>query len=151
MKQRGFTYLWTLMSVALLGIALAVTGSSWRAEMKRDRERQLIRNAMQYVHAIESYYKASPGISRELPRTVEDLLEDRRFIGVRRHLRRLYGDPVRKWGDFEYVQNASGKLIGVRSKSLEKPIRQAEWTDGVHTVDVAACYCKWLFLARLDN
>lgn len=41
-QQKGFTYLGLLFVVALMGIALAATGSLWVVERQREREQELL-------------------------------------------------------------------------------------------------------------
>ncbi|TXT23796.1 MAG: hypothetical protein FD134_1926 [Gallionellaceae bacterium] len=93
-RQRGFTYLGLMFLVAVIGIGLAQAGVVWQTEVQREREAELLFIGEQYALAIGSYYENTPGGARQYPNTLEDLLRDPRFPETRRHLRRIYSDPV---------------------------------------------------------
>src|ERR1035437_4568653 len=92
-RQRGLTYLIVLFLVALVGMGLAALGSVWVTDSQRERERELLFIGEQFGVALQRYYDASPG-TKEYPRRLEDLLEDRRFQVPRRHLRQIFPDPL---------------------------------------------------------
>lgn len=53
----GFTYLAVLAMIAIIGIALAVTGEVWHIALKREKERELLFVGDQFRRAINSYYE----------------------------------------------------------------------------------------------
>jgi type II secretory pathway pseudopilin PulG len=118
-QQRGFTYLGVLLAVALIGIGLAAASEVWVTIAKRQRLEQLEWVGEQYVSAIGSYYESSPGRVKVFPRTLQDLLEDKRYLTVRRHLRQLYVDPLTGAVDWELVLAPDGGIRGVRTPSHE--------------------------------
>ena len=119
--QRGFTYLWVLVAVALIGIGLAATAEVWVTSAGRVRLVQADWAGTQYAQAIGSYYELSPGIAKSYPNSLEDLLEDRRGPVVRRHLRAMYRNPFSSDGGWELVRAGDGRIHGVRL-SLPEPI-----------------------------
>ena len=90
--QSGFTYLFVLMLIALIGMGLVAAGTLWSTESQRDREADLLFIGDQYRQAIRSYYELEPAQPR-LPQSIDELLEDNRRPNVVRHLRRAYRDP----------------------------------------------------------
>jgi len=90
--QTGFTYLFVLMLIVLIGMGLAAAGTLWRTEAQRAREADLLFIGDQYRQAIRSYYELDPAQPR-LPQSLDDLLEDNRRPDIVRHLRRAYRDP----------------------------------------------------------
>ena len=113
--QRGFTYLVLLFAIAILGIGLAKTGVIASAQAKRQKVKELEFIRGQFAGAIESYYNNSAGEIKQYPRSVEDLVQDSRFLFVRRHLRKVYRDPFSlslKWG---LVPAPEGGFMGVYS------------------------------------
>ena len=107
-----------------------------------------------YATAIEHYYRMPAGGTRQLPRSVDDLLLDPRFPAPVRHLRSAYTDPLQPGSAFEFVRTPSGEIRGVASSSLETPLRQTAWTDGRHSLPVATPatrYRDWQFLADLSS
>ena len=111
-RQRGLTYLIVLFLVALVGMGLAALGSVWVTDSQRERERELLFIGEQFGVALQRYYDASPG-TKEYPRRLEDLLEDRRFQVPRRHLRQIFpqsGQPNRRT-----------RLLSLRLRTARKP------------------------------
>ncbi len=145
-SQRGFTYLWLLAAMAVLGIAMAVAGPTWSTAIQREREADLLRFGLAYAHAIESYYAMTPGADR-YPHSLQDLLEDRRSGHPVHHLRAAYWDPLIPDQALALVRNENGGIVGVRSNSTASPMRQSIWTDGRHTLQPAARYCDQVILA----
>src|SRR5256885_1974477 len=58
--ERGFTYVWAMAAVAILGVGMAAMGSLWSDDARREREQEALRIGRLYAEAIESYYRASP-------------------------------------------------------------------------------------------
>jgi type II secretory pathway pseudopilin PulG len=114
--QRGFTYLGVLLAIALLGIGLVAASEVWTTTAKRQRIEQLDWVGQQYVQAIGSYYESSPGSAKAFPKSLEDLLEDRRVPFVRRHLRQLYVNPLTGKLDWELIETPGPGIRGVRAK-----------------------------------
>jgi hypothetical protein len=81
------------------------------------------------------------------PKKLEDLVEDKRFPMPMRHLRRIYPDPITgttDWGLVEMPNN--GGIMGVYSKSEEKPIKQGNFIAARHQpFEDADSYKKWTF------
>lgn len=145
--QRGFGILWVLAAVALAGLGLAKIGTVWSTEAQRERERELVRVGVQYANAISSYYYASPVARREYPRSLEALVEDTRSATVRRHLRRLYEDPVGAGRPWALIQRSDGSIVGVYSQSAGRPLRREAFETGGLQLPSAARYQDWKFIA----
>lgn len=114
-KQGGFTYLAVLFAIALLGIGLVAASEVWVTTARRQRMEQLEWVGQQYTQAIGSYYEASPGRVKAFPKSLRDLIEDRRFPFTRRHLRFLFVNPFTGAADWELLQAADGGIRGVRA------------------------------------
>lgn len=149
----GFTYLGVLLLIALMGMALAATGQLWSTVAKRERERELLWVGNQYAQALRSYYRSSPGLA-QYPQALEELLEDARFPNPRRHLRRLYQDPISASTDWGLLRSVDGRITGVYSRSQQTPMKQAgfaaQWADFAGMQH----YADWQFAAEnafVDN
>jgi len=114
-QQRGFTYLGVLLAIALLGIGIAAASEVWSTTARRQRMEQLEWVGQQYVQAIGSYRESSPGGAKAYPRSLDELLTDRRVPYVRRHLRQLYANPLSGKLDWELIQAADQGIVGVRT------------------------------------
>ncbi|WP_342617569.1 type II secretion system protein [Rhodoferax sp. GW822-FHT02A01] len=92
-------------------------------DAKRDRENELLRIGQETVHAIALYYTATPGSVKKLPANLEDLLEDRRQIGITRYMREIYPDPTTGKMDWDLVRDKQGGIRGIRSTNDAAPLR----------------------------
>ena len=142
---RGFTYLGLLFALALIGLALGAAGTVWSAAARRDKEQELLWRGGEIRRAIARYYQAGNGLHM-FPKTLEDLLEDRRGPVMLRHLRRVYADPMTGAADWELLRNVNGELIGVASSSSAEPVKQRGFAPTDVGFDDAACYCDWRFV-----
>jgi type II secretory pathway pseudopilin PulG len=122
-KQGGLTYLALLFVVAVMGATLALGGVVWQTAQQREKELELLFVGHQFRQAIASYYHASPGGVQRYPLELADLMKDPRFPGVRRHLRRVYADPMTGKTDWGVLRSFDGGIIGVHSLSEQAPIR----------------------------
>lgn len=113
-SQSGFTYLWVLVAVTLIGIGLGATSEVWVTSDRRARLAQADWAGAQYAQAIGSYYELSPGGARAFPATFDELIVDRRTPVVRRHLRSLYRNPFDAQGRWEVVRGGDSRIRGVR-------------------------------------
>ncbi|SFE59143.1 hypothetical protein [Nitrosomonas sp. Nm166] len=96
--ENGFVYLWALFSVMLAGVAMAGAAQIWQTKSQREKEVELMFIGEEFRKAIMSYYNSGP---KQYPNSLEDLLQDSRTPNVRRHLRKLYVDPITnttEWG-----------------------------------------------------
>ena len=88
----GFAYLWTLMLIAFMGVALTIAADLYTTAVRRDKERELLFIGHEFRHALERYQLAAGsglGGQASYPKTLEELLKDPRFPNTKRHLRRL--------------------------------------------------------------
>lgn len=134
--------------VALVLLALATQGVMFVAsqQAQRDREAELLRVGNEFVRAIAAYYESSPGSVKTLPATLQDLEEDRRFVSVRRHIRRLYGDPMTGGRDWQLVRRPDGSIQGLYSSSEMTPVRTAAVDLGGVQLPEANHYSDWKFV-----
>ena len=141
-RESGFTYIGLLFAIAILGITLSTVGVVWSTQLRRDKEAELLFVGDQFRQAIGRYV-ASGG---QYPRSLSDLVEDKRTPVPRRYLRRIYVDPLTGQYDWLPIEVPEGGIIGVASPSQDKPIKVA----GFPAVDAdfakAECYCDWKFI-----
>jgi type II secretory pathway pseudopilin PulG len=112
--RRGFTYLGLLLAIAVLGIGLMAASEVWVTTARRQRQVQLEWIGQQFQRGIGSYYEATPGLIKRFPERLDDLLEDRRYPTVRRHLRQIYANPFTGSVDWELIRGPGGTIVGVR-------------------------------------
>lgn len=143
-RERGFMYLALLIGVAVMGIGLAAVGMVWDTAVQRERERELLFVGGQIREAIGRYYEASPGV-KQYPRKLEDLLDDKRFPSLKRHLRKIYLDPMTGKSDWGLLVQGD-QILGVHSQSKTKPLKLANFKlADAYFVD-SNSYSDWRFV-----
>jgi len=125
-RQRGFSYLAVLFLVALTAAALAALGQAWSTAAQREKELELEFRGGEIARAIASYARATPNPPQQYPKRLEDLLEDRRSVKPRHHLRRLYVDPFTGAADWVLMPDPGqpDAFGAVRSRSEQALLRQ---------------------------
>jgi hypothetical protein len=149
-QSGGFAYLWTLLLVALMGTTLAIGGGIFATAARRDKEAQLLFIGHEFRQALGRYMMSQgAGSVGQYPLTLDDLLKDPRFPGVKRHLRRLYADPMTGKAEWGLVRQ-QGRIVGIYSLSQERPIKQAGFLDDDRGFNNKARYADWVFTYPSD-
>lgn len=153
--ENGFVYLWALFAITLAGIVMAGTGQVWQIKSQREKETELLYVGEQFRKAIMSYYNNSPGNAKQYPKSLEDLLLDSRLPIIKRHLRKIYPDPITNTTDWGLVkepapQQTSGMsssvntgIIGVYSLSKKVPIKKNNFPEHFAKFSEALTYEDW--------
>ena len=100
----------------------------------------------EFRRAISEYYRSTPQATRQLPARLEDLLEDRRSGATRRHLRRIYLDPLTGKPEWGLVKQGD-RVSGVYSLAGGAPVRRAGFAKGDDAFAGASSYAQWRFIA----
>lgn len=141
--ERGLAYLAALFMIVLLGLSLMMTSAVYSKVSKRDKEEELLFRGQAYQKAIESYMKSGKG-NMVFPMSLEVLLKDKRVPGTKRHIRKLYLDPV-TGEDFEPIK-AGNQIIGVRSKSKDMVIKKDKFPAAIYFFEGKTTYNEWKFV-----
>lgn len=142
----GFTYLAVMAIVAIMGIALAVTGEVWHIALKREKERELLFVGNQFRRAINSYYAHTPVSGRRQLNSLEELLRDPRHPSIQRHLRKIYADPISGRAEWGLVKGESGEIFGVHSLSEEEPLKKRNFSFEDKNFEGKMKYADWVFM-----
>ncbi|MDT4823871.1 hypothetical protein FQZ97_571110 [compost metagenome] len=143
--QEGSAFLWALVLLLVLTLAMGELLELQSTRTQRFLEEELLWAGEQHRNAIKRYYEASPGTVRQLPRSVEDLLEDPRLLALTRHLRAPYPDPVTR-DPFEAIHDVAGNLVGVRSTSGQTPLKSGNFPARYRHFEQATTYRDWEFI-----
>ena len=143
--QHGVMLLALLVFLAILGLVITKTTEVWSTTLVREREQELLFAGDQYRAAIERYYYATPGASKRLPRTLDELIKDDRFPKPQHHLRQLYPDPFRDGGAWGVLRQGSG-IVGVYSLSDQKPMKKSGFDARYTEFSAAQSYRGWRFI-----
>ncbi|MGH7485182.1 MAG: type II secretion system protein, partial [bacterium] len=115
--------------VAALGTGLAAYGELASHAAQREKETQLLWIGEQFRQAIGLYYQRTPGAAKQFPQTLEDLLEDHRFLTRQRYLRRIYDDPFTAKPEWGLIAAPGGGIAGVHSLAEGRPVRLGEFSS----------------------
>lgn len=140
--QQGFSYLWVLLLVAFMGLSLTLAAEIASTATQRDKEKELIAIGRQFQIAIERYQQSSG--RGEYPGSLEDLLRDNRAPGIKRHLRKIFVDPMTgkaEWG----LMRIGGRVVGVYSLSEKTPIKQDGFEPEEMSLRHKQKYSEWVF------
>ncbi|CAB3776229.1 type II secretion system protein [Pararobbsia alpina] len=140
-RQRGFALLWSMLAVMVIGIYLMQLATIWKTQQQRQREEALLQIGTQIRTAIELYVTRGTG---EYPRSLEDLVEDRRSLPARHFLRQAWMDPM-TGKDWSYISAPGGGFLGVHSKSDVKPLKQQNFSDASRAFAQSEHYSDWQF------
>ena len=143
----GFTYLGVLFLIVFLGLGLVAVARVWHVSAQRDKEAELLFIGGEFRNAIQRYSEISPGnaTKQEFPKTLEDLLEDKRFGTVMRHLRKIYSDPMTGKRDWDLVTLPGIGIVGIHSKSEGVPIKSSGFPAEFDKFSEAKSYTDWVF------
>jgi type II secretory pathway pseudopilin PulG len=150
-QQAGFAYIAVLVALFLASLGTQGVMVVVSQQAQRERENTLLAVGQAYAHAIGAYYQATPGTVKQWPKNLDALLEDKRLVYLKRHLRELYPDPVSRQLDWELVTTADGGIQGVRSRSQAIPIRTGAVDLGDMALPPATRYSDWVFLYQPEN
>lgn len=145
-REGGFTYFVLLAVVAALGFVLATAGEVWHRALKREKEQELLFVGDQFRRAFNLYSQHTPGNARRFPLSLDELLKDPRYPGVKRYLRKIYADPVTgstRWG---LIKGPNGEIFGVHSLSDEEPVKKSSFSLVDAKFEGRAKYSEWVFV-----
>lgn len=144
---QGFTYLGALIIVVILSISLTAASKYWSTVVQREREKELIFRGDKIRRAIESYYKSAPaGRIFAYPQSLQSLIKDERYLDTRKHIRKIYLDPMAEDGEWALVRDSKGGIKGVFSRSKKKPIKVGNFPSEYFDFEKAKTYADWKFV-----
>lgn len=123
-RQQGFTYLGLIILITVIGLVGAMTLKADALLRRAAAEEELLEIGAEFSVALQSYAAATPRGQPTQPASLELLLRDPRFPQPRRHLRKIFVDPVTgkaEWG-VVYANGEKG-VVAVYSLSQAKPLK----------------------------
>lgn len=123
-RQRGFTYLGLIILVTVIGMVGAATLKIGALMQRAQGEEELLDIGAAFSAALQSYAAATPRGQPLQPPSLRELLKDPRTPALRRHLRKIFVDPVTggtEWG-IVYLGDHVG-VAAVYSLSQAQPLK----------------------------
>ncbi|WP_020653512.1 type II secretion system protein [Massilia niastensis] len=149
-RQAGFTYLGLIILVAIIGMVGAATLKIGSLLQRVAAEEELLETGAAFSAALESYAAATPRGQPPQPPTLDVLLKDPRFPGVRRHLRKIFVDPMTgkaEWG-VVYLGGGDKGVVAVYSLSEAKPLKIANFDSRFRNFENKEKISEWRFTAN---
>lgn len=147
-RDGGFTYLSLIILVAIIGLVSASTLKLGALAQRSRAEQQLLDIGAAFSDALQSYADATPAGFPPQPPSFKELLRDPRFPGVRRHLRKVFVDPMTgkaEWG-IAYLGDKVG-VLAVYSLSDAKPVKIGNFPARFQGLAGKQKISEWRFVA----
>jgi type II secretory pathway pseudopilin PulG len=147
-RQGGFTYLGLIILVTVIGLVGAATLKVGALLQRAAAEEELLDIGAAFSAALESYAAATPQGQPTQPPTLQELLKDPRTPGLRRHLRKIFVDPVSgsaEWG-IVYLGERVG-VVAVHSLSQLKPLKIGNFDPRFQGFERKEHLSDWKFTA----
>lgn len=141
----GFTYIGLMIMIAVIGLVSTASVQVGRIQQRRVAEQELLAIGMAFRTALVSYANATPYGRPTAPASLNDLVKDPRFPNPRRHLRKLYIDPLTGNTQWGLVRGPNG-IIGVYSLAAGNPIKIGNFPPELADFTGKASYGDWKFL-----
>jgi type II secretory pathway pseudopilin PulG len=147
-REAGFTYLGLIVLVTIIGLVGAATLKADALLRRAAAEEELLEIGAAFGAALKSYAEATPRGQPNYPPTLQELLKDPRFPGVRRHLRRIFVDPVTGKAEWGIVHAAEQKgVLAVYSLSQARPLKVANFDARFPNFENKEHISEWKFAA----
>ncbi|MEH6438081.1 type II secretion system protein [Massilia sp. DD77] len=147
-RQGGFTYLGLVIFVAIIGMVGAATLKIGSLLQRAAAEEELLEIGAAFGAALQSYAAATPKGMPTYPPTLQELLKDPRFPEVRRHLRKIFVDPMTgkaEWG-IVYAGGQTG-VLAIHSLSAAKPLKVGNFDSRFQSFENKEKISDWRFVA----
>ncbi|MBX3334064.1 MAG: hypothetical protein KF876_08060 [Nitrospira sp.] len=142
-REAGFSYLMVMLAITVMGLTMTVTARQWKVIVQRELEADLLAKGIEIQTAL-ALYSASKKSGRVMPgemypQTLAELTRPPKPF-----LRKAYIDPVGR-GEWQLIRAPTGGIMGVRSKSRERPIKQSNFPLVVRHFEGTPTYFAWAF------
>lgn len=146
---RGFTYLSLIIVVAIIGM-VAASAIKLGSVLQRSRaEQELLDIGAAFSDALKSYADATPQGMPPQPPSLKELLKDPRLPGIRRHLRKIFVDPMTgkaEWGLVYFGEKAG--VVAVYSLSEARPVKIGNFPTRYSGFEGKTHISEWKFSAE---
>ena len=158
--EAGFTYVGLIVLVAIIGLVGAATLKVDALLRRAAAEEELLEIGAAFSAALKSYAEATPRGQPTYPPSLQDLLKDPRSPAIRRHLRKIFVDPITgkaEWG-IVHAGGSSGSgsgndsgsgsgVLAVYSLSRARPLKVANFDARFANLENRQHFSDWKFAA----
>lgn len=144
----GFTYVALVVLLAVLGLVAAAGLKVGALRQRAAAEEELLEIGAAFSEALRSYAAATPVGKRQQPPNLQALLKDPRFPETRRHLRKIFVDPITgkdEWGVVTMGDNVG--VVAVYSLSTSRPLKVGNFDSRFVNFENKERISDWKFTA----
>lgn len=141
--ERGFSYIMLMIAILVIGVAVSVAARQWKTMVQREQEADLLAKGIEIQNAL-ALYSATKKAGRVMPGEVYPQTLAELTRQPKPFLRKVYLDPVGR-DEWDLVRAPTGGIMGVRSKSRSKPIKQRAFPLVVRHFEGKPTYYDWVF------
>ncbi|WP_233293790.1 type II secretion system protein [Massilia antarctica] len=145
-RAPGFTYLGLIILVTVIGLVGAASLKVGSLMQRAAAEEELLDIGAAFSDALRSYAAATPQGQPQQPPSLQELLKDPRFPNPRRHLRKIFVDPITgkaEWG-IMYLTDKQG-VLGVYSLSNAQPLKVGNFDARFLNMENKTRFSDWKF------
>jgi type II secretory pathway pseudopilin PulG len=149
-REGGFTYLGLIILVTVIGLVGAATLKVDALLRRAAAEEELLDIGAAFSEALRTYAEATPKGQPAQPPSLQELLKDPRFPGVRRHLRKVFVDPLTgkaEWGIVWANPGDRRGVLAVYSLSKATPLKVANFDKRFSGFENKKQVSDWKFVA----
>lgn len=141
--EAGFSYLMVMMAITVMGLTMTMAARQWKTMVQRELEADLLAKGIEIQTAL-ALYSANAKAGRVMPGEVYPHTLAELTRPPIPFLRKVYFDPVGR-GEWHLIRAPTGGIMGVRSKSRERPIKQGNFPPAVRHFQGTPTYFDWAF------
>lgn len=141
--ERGFSYIMLMIAIVVMGVAMTVAARQWKTMTQRELEADLLAKGIEIQNAL-ALYSATKKAGRVMPGEVYPQTLAELTKQPKPFLRKVYLDPVGR-AEWDLLRAPTGGIMGVRSKSRSKPIKQRAFPLVVRHFEGKQAYYDWVF------
>lgn len=139
----GFSYVMLMVAIVVMGVAMSVAARQWKTMVQREQEADLLAKGIEIQNAL-ALYSATKKAGRVMPGEVYPQTLAELTKQPKPFLRKVYLDPVGR-AEWDLLRAPTGGIMGVRSKSRRKPIKQRAFPLMVRHFEGKPTYYDWVF------
>jgi type II secretory pathway pseudopilin PulG len=141
--DHGFSYIMLMIAIAVMGVAMSVAARQWKTMVQRELELDLLAKGIEIQGAL-ALYSASKKAGRVMPGEVYPQTLAELTRQPKPFLRKVYLDPMSR-AEWELLRAPTGGIMGVRSRSRSKTIKQREFPLVVRHFEGKQTHYDWVF------
>jgi len=141
--EAGFSYLMVMMAITVMGLSMTMAARQWKTMVQRELEADLLAKGIEIQTAL-ALYSAHVKAGRVMPGEVYPQTLAELTRSPKPFLRKVYLDPVGR-GEWQLLRAPTGGIMGVRSTSRDRPIKQGDFPLAVRHFQGKPTHFDWVF------